>query len=584
MTNRMLFRSRPTSDPYVGQTTRNAAGGKAFKMNPEHALAQYAFTGTLSNTFYTKAELHLEKVLALCNECDPEFVAKTAVAARQQGYMKDMPAMLAAYLHTFHPQLLARVFDRVLDNGKMVKNFVQIVRSGRLGRRGLGSTTKNLLRAWLEGREDVQLMYDNIGGNKSGDVSLADILRLVRPNPQSKERSALYAWIRGAKVVDGERLVQSVRYKDRKSGEFVETDRVYSIDDLPKRVQAWEAYKVDPHRFEKPPKVPFQMLTSLELGVDEWEVIAKNMSWQELRQNLNTLQRHGVLDNPRILEYVCEKLRNPEEIAKAKCFPYQLLVAYLNTGPTPQGFGWTTNYWQSWERSDDGKGKEADKITAPKVARYALEAALEEAVKNVPAIEGQVFVCPDTSGSMGYPVTGERGHYGQPPKTKVRCVDVAGLITAAILRHNPTARALPFSTRVHDIELNPMDSVMRNAEKFTALGGGGTNCSEPLRVLNSLDAIGDVVVFVSDYESWADTRSGPGTAMMKEWSYFKVRNPKAKLVCVDLTPRDNKQLTSHPDILHVGGFSDQVFKIMARFVKGELAAHHWTDEIQRIEV
>jgi len=412
-------------------------------------------------------------------------------------------------------------------------------------------------------------------------VSLADVLRLVRPSPKDKTRSALYAWIRGATVQDGERLVQKIRYKDRQTQEFVEKDRVHSFDDLPQRLKLWEMYKSDPSGFGSPPKVPFQMLTSLDLGVEEWETIAKNMSWQELRQNLNTLQRHGVLANPRMSEYVCAKLSSSEEILKAKCFPYQLLVAYLNTGPSPKGFGWTANYWQNAEAD---KGKDADRITVPKEVRYALEAALELAVKNVPTIDGKVFVCPDTSGSMGYPVTGDRGYYGKPPSTKVRCVDVAGLMTAAILRRNPTAAALPFNTRVHDIELNPMDSVMRNAARFSSLGGGGTACSEPLRVLNSLNAIGDVVIFVSDYESWADTKTGSGTAMMQEWNRFKVRNPKAKLVCVDITPHDNRQLLSHPDIMYVGGFSDQVFTMIDRFVKGELSANHWTTEIKKIEV
>jgi len=573
MVNRNLFKSASPRD-----VIKNEAGGVAYKMSAKHALAQYAFTGTLANTFYIGAQAQLDAVLKLCKECDPEYVAKTAIAARK-GYMKDMPAMLAAYLHATDPKLLAKVFDRIINNGLMLKKFVQIVRSGVTGRRGFGSTTKRTIRKWFDGRTDVQLMYDNIGGGKA--VSLEHILRMVRPKPKDKTRSAMYAWIRGAKITEGT-LIQPVRFKTE-DGTFKEEERCYNFADLPERLRLWEAYKAHPDEFEYPPKVPFRMLTSLKLGTKEWTGIAKNMSWDELRQNLVTLNRHGVFDSPDMVKQVCDRLRSPEEIAKANVFPYQLLAAYLNTGPTPTGYGWTTSYWNTMGQHD-AKGKEADRIKVPKELRYALEAALEEAVKNVPTVEGKVFICPDTSGSMGYPITGDRYHYGKPPATKVRCVDVAGLITAAILRRNPRAAALPFSTRVHDVELHPMASVMQNAEKFTSLGGGGTSCSEPLRVLNGLNAEGDVVVFVSDYESWSDPRGNSGTAMMQQWNRFKVRNPQAKLICIDLTPRGNKQVRSHPDILHIGGFSDQVFNIMRDFVEGELGPEQWIGTIKEVSL
>ena len=40
--------------------------------------------------------------------------------------MKDMPALLAAILAVRDLELLAQVFPRVIDSGKMLRNFVQI--------------------------------------------------------------------------------------------------------------------------------------------------------------------------------------------------------------------------------------------------------------------------------------------------------------------------------------------------------------------------------------------------------------------------------------------------------------------------
>ena len=111
----------------------NNAGGDAYAMSPENALAQLAVTGCFNNTFYTTAESQLETVLDLVSKTDPEFVAKLAIYAHTSGYMKDMPAALMAHLASRNTSLCRRAFPRVISNGKMLRNFVQILRSGKFG-------------------------------------------------------------------------------------------------------------------------------------------------------------------------------------------------------------------------------------------------------------------------------------------------------------------------------------------------------------------------------------------------------------------------------------------------------------------
>jgi len=126
--------------------TVNEAGGLAYKLSPKHALAQYAATGCFNQTFYADADEQLDRVLELAGQVEPEFVAKTAIYTRERGFMKDMPALLTASLSTREKGLLERVFPRVIDNGKMLRNFVQIMRSGAIGRKSLGSLPKRLVR------------------------------------------------------------------------------------------------------------------------------------------------------------------------------------------------------------------------------------------------------------------------------------------------------------------------------------------------------------------------------------------------------------------------------------------------------
>jgi len=64
-------------------------------------------------------------------------------------------------------------------------------------------------------------------------------------------------------------------------------------------------------------------------------------------------------------------------------------------------------------------------------------------------------------------------------------------------RTNRKTRVLPFECDVVSLKLNSRDSVMTNSQKLASIGGGGTNCSAPLRLLNREKAAPDLVILVS---------------------------------------------------------------------------------------
>ncbi|HEY0366854.1 MAG TPA: VWA domain-containing protein [Pyrinomonadaceae bacterium] len=517
MANKTLFKSL-IGKLLPATNAINEERAPAYTLSPKHQLAQYAATGCLNATFYATADEQLAKVLELCADLDAEFIARTAVFCRERGFMKDMPALLTASLSVKDRELLARIFPRVIDNAKMLRNFVQIMRSGVVGRKSLGSAPKRLVREWLDARDPATLFKSNVGQ----DPSLADIVKMVHPKPKDRGREALFGYFIG---------------------------RDYAFDAMPDIARAYELFKKKDSR--EVPDVPFQMLTALDLGTPEWTAIARRASWQMTRMNLNTFARHGVFGQADMTELIADRLRDPKAIAKARVFPYQLMVAYTMASAN----------------SD-----------IPKQICDALQDAMEIALANVPAIEGRVFVCPDVSGSMSSPVTGRRAG----ATTSVRCIDVAALVTAALLRKNPHTEVLPFEDRVVKVTLNSRDSVMTNAAKLASIGGGGTNCSAPLARLNRRRETGDLVIFVSDYESWVDAGTRPGTATMKEWNVFKQRNPGARLACIDVQPYRTVQATEREDILNVGGFSDQVFDVISEFARGDLNADHWIGVIESV--
>ena len=45
---------------------------------------------------------------------------------------------------------------------------------------------------------------------------------------------------------------------------------------------------------------------------------------------------------------------------------------------------------------------------------------------------------------------------------------------------------------------------MTNAKTLASYGGGGTNCASALKYVNDNAGKGDLVIYVSDNESWVD--------------------------------------------------------------------------------
>ena len=71
---------------------------------------------------------------------------------------------------------------------------------------------------------------------------------------------------------------------------------------------------------------------------------------------------------------------------------------------------------------------------------------------------------------------------------------------------------------------------------------------------------------------------------MRQWTQFQRRNPRARMVCIDIQPYATAQAPDSPSILNVGGFSDQVFQLLAKFAADGLDAAHWVDAIEAIRL
>jgi 60 kDa SS-A/Ro ribonucleoprotein len=545
MVNKSLFASMLGRLPKANAV--NEAGGRAYKLEPKHALAQVAATGTFGNAFYSTAETQLDEVLKLIDEVDDnQYLAKLALYAREKAFMKDMPAALLVALSVRDTELMHRVFDRVVDNGRVLRTVFQMIRSGQFknkagkGRVGLSSSVQRAFQRWLNTASFGKLLSASIGN----DPSLRDILRMARPTPKDNARRAMFGWL---------------------TDKSIEKWAPATEADLPVEVQSLISYRNSESEEAQAlicgglDNVRWDLLSDAAKGPKVWAALARKMGPQALRMNLNTLLRHDVLATSAMVDYVADRIADESEIRRSKQLPYQYFAAYLN--------------------ADDN---------VPQKIRTALHKAAEIACGNVPELPGPVVIGLDTSGSMSSAVT---GHRGRGATSKMRCIDVAALFAAAILRRNPDSVVIPFDTSAYDAKMDPNDSILSIAERLAKYGGGGTDCSLPLVAANQKHAKRNFagIILVSDNESWVGTGRHGSTGVMTAWEAFVANQRKLagkeaapKLVNIDLQPYQTVQACERADIMNIGGFSDSVFNVISAFLADN--NQRFVAEVEAIEL
>ena len=307
-------------------------------------------------------------MLKLIDEVDDnQYLAKLALYAREKAFMKDMPAALLVALSVRDTELMHRVFDRVVDNGRVLRTVFQMIRSGQFknkagkGRVGLSSSVQRAFQRWLNTASVGKLLSASIGN----DPSLRDILRMARPTPKDNARRAMFGWL-----------------TDKSIDKWAPATEA----DLPVEVQSLIAYRNSESEEAQAliagglDNVRWDLLSDAAKGPTVWAALARKMGPQALRMNLNTLLRHDVLATSAMVDYVADRIADESEIRRSKQFPYQYFAAYLN--------------------ADDN---------VPQKIKTALHKAAEIACGNVPELPGPVMVGLDTSGSMSSAVTGNRG-------------------------------------------------------------------------------------------------------------------------------------------------------------------------------
>lgn len=253
-------------------------GGKAYKTTPELELTKAVLSCMLfEDQYYRSGSEMADRMLELCDQVSPQFVADLALKARNDIYLRSVPLFLMVKALKMQSdgnkvglgELISEVIQRPDEMGEIISLYWKY------------NTTKMLpnqlkvgIRKALKKFKAYQLAKHDYN---SAAVSVKDVLRLVHPKPDNKQQSELWK-----SIIDG-----TIQTPD-----------------------TWE--------------------TALSSGADKKETFErlireKKLGYMALLRNLRNMEQVGC-----DLDLVTEAITNQDAILKSKLMPFRFLSAFHN--------------------------------------------------------------------------------------------------------------------------------------------------------------------------------------------------------------------------------------------------------------
>ncbi|MFD0715499.1 TROVE domain-containing protein [Paenibacillus sp. GCM10027626] len=456
----------------------------------EERYVQMLLTNTMSNTFYADQNELLKEASALHHEMaeqDPDFMAQAIAFARQTSMMRLQPLFGLAVLSGKRADLFAGIFAEVVRYPADLFDFLMILQG--MGRGEGGRAVKREVSRFLSGVTEYWAVKYNGRGR---GYNLGDAIATAHPKPESERQQALFRYLRG---LDTElSLLPQVEALEQLKRAESEQEQI-----------AW---------IERG-KLPYETVTgAIRPSKAVWEALLRQMPAFALLRHLNTLQRAGVWEDTRNVDYVVERFTNREALGKSKILPFRFATAYRQ-------------------------------VDHPQL-KAALREAVELTFNNLPELGGRTAIFLDISGSMS-------GQYLE-----------IGSIFALALYKKTEGNSLfwLFDTRVLDVKPSRKDSILTQAARIRARGG--TDTGAPMRKLLADKEHVDQIIIITDEQQNA------GSPFYGELKRYRDKvNRQAKAFIVDISPYQNALVPQgDPQTYYIYGWSDTVLSYIAQSVQG----------------
>jgi 60 kDa SS-A/Ro ribonucleoprotein len=324
----------------------NHEGAASFAITPEIELYTAVATSGLSHTFYEKSDARLFRIQSLIAKNDPEFVAKLAIYARNEMYLRSIPIVLTVELAKLNSGN-AIVSNAVKGVVKRADEIAELLAYYQLSNQRSG--TKKLNKLSKQVQKGLAVSFNNFDEyqfakyNRNTEVTLRDAMFLVHPKAKNENQQLIFNKLASATLATPytwETELSAIGQANFKN----EMERKLAIKNT------WES-----------------LIDSNRLG------------YMALLRNLRNIIEANVSASH--IDQVCAVLSDKEAVIRAKQLPFRFLSAYREL-----------------------KDMKSEYIS---MILNALEDAVSASISNLKgfASETRVLVACDVSGSMQMPVS-----------------------------------------------------------------------------------------------------------------------------------------------------------------------------------
>lgn len=502
-----------TLNPFA-KTTKNNAGGAAFRVDPFVRLNRFLMLGSEGGTYYVaprKLTLENAENLRACLALDGLRTVREIVETSETGRApRQDPAVFALAVAVCQGDERTRAealaaLPRVCRTATHLFGFLAIVNEGR----GWGRALRRAVGEWYvskdAGKLELQLTkYANRGG-----WTHRDALRLSHPKPGSPEQSALFAWASGKGAAPSGGLAEAAaRLKTETDG--AKAAAIIREARLPREA------------------VPTQLLTDPFV----WEALLADMPMTATIRNLATMTRVGLLTSgtPEV-RTVVGRLTDPARLKGARIHPVALLLA-LRT----YAAGWGDRGRNVWN-------------PAPEIVA-ALDEAFHLSFGMLETNGKRTVIGLDVSGSMTGSVAG----------MTMSCAEGAAAMAMALVAMGSDVRTMAFAESFKPLPFHKglrLDAALALTRGMTF---GRTDCAQPMLWAKKHKVEADTFVVLTDNETWY----GSTTPMQALRDYRAETGIDASLVVVAMTATEFSIADPNdPKTLDVAGFDATVPQIVA---------------------
>ena len=173
----------------------NHEGAVAYSLTPEVELYSAVVTTMLADVTYERADKHLDRIRELAYRVTPQFLAKLAVYARAQMYLRTAPLVLVGDLAMRHngDDLVSRTVTRVVQRPDEITELLAYYQTAnyRTAPKKLNKLSKQIQKGLAQSFNRFD-EYQFAKYERQTAVSLRDALFLVHPKAKDEAQQAVF--------------------------------------------------------------------------------------------------------------------------------------------------------------------------------------------------------------------------------------------------------------------------------------------------------------------------------------------------------------------------------------------------------